>query len=290
MNQQQPFKWRHFESEIILLCVRWYLRYALSYRDLEEMMAERGLRLDHTTIYRWVQRYAPELEKRSRPHLKACNDSWKVDETYIKVRKTWMYLYRAVDSDGNTLEFLLSPTRDAEAAKRFFEKALHATAGLAPLARPVQEQVEESTAVADPITSTSAPRVITVDQKAASPVEESTAAADPTPTKSAPRVINVDKNAAYPKAEASLKAAGVLPPSVELRQVKYLNNLIEQDHRFIKRLVKPGMGFFSLETAGRTLQGYEVMHMLRKGQGRRVGKGDLSGQVSFIASLFGVAA
>ena len=101
MNQQNPFKWRHFEAEIILLCVRWYLRYSLSYRDLEEMMRERGLQVDHTTIYRWVQRYAPELDKRSRPQLKACNDSWKVDETYIKVRKTWMYLYRAVDSDGN---------------------------------------------------------------------------------------------------------------------------------------------------------------------------------------------
>jgi transposase-like protein len=119
MDTSTPFKWRHFEAEIILLCVRWYLRYSLSYRDLEEMMRERGLSVDHSTIYRWVQCYAPEIDKRSRPHLKACNDSWKVDETSIKIRKTWMYLYRAVDSDGNTLEFLLSPTRDAEAAKRF---------------------------------------------------------------------------------------------------------------------------------------------------------------------------
>jgi hypothetical protein len=82
MTEQNPFKWRHFEAEVILLCIRWYLRYALSYRDLEEMMLERGLHVDHTTIYRWVQRYAPELEKRCRPHLKVCNDSWKVDETY----------------------------------------------------------------------------------------------------------------------------------------------------------------------------------------------------------------
>ena len=103
-------------------------------------------------------------------------------------------------------------------------------------------------------------------------------------------MINVDKNAAYPKAIADLKATGVLPESVELRQVKYLNNLIEQDHRFIKRLVKPGLGFFSVETAGRTLQGYEVMNMLRKGQGRRVGKGDSTGQVTFVAKLFGVTA
>jgi transposase, IS6 family len=290
MNQQDPFKWRHFESEIILLCVRWYLRYALSYRDLEEMMLERGLQVDHTTIYRWVQRYAPELDKRCRPHLKATTDSWKVDETYIKVRKKWMYLYRAVDSEGHTLEFLLSPTRDAQAAKRFFEKALHSTACSAPHARPVQEQVEEPTAPIDPTPRQSAPGVNTVDTNAASLGEEPTAPADPTPRQSAPRVINVDKNAAYPKAIADLKAAGILPESVELRQVKYLNNLIEQDHRFIKRLVKPGMGFFSLETAGRTLQGYEVMHMIRKGQVSGVGKGDIPGQVTFIAGLFGVAA
>jgi transposase, IS6 family len=126
MDSSNPFKWRHFQAEIILLCVRWYLRYPLSYRDLEEMMAERGLHVDHTTIYRWVQHYAPELEKRCRPHLKATNDSWRVDEIYVKVKKAWVYLYRAVDSQGNTLEFLLSPTRDAQAAKRFQEKALAA--------------------------------------------------------------------------------------------------------------------------------------------------------------------
>jgi transposase, IS6 family len=261
MNQQNPFKWRHFEAEIILLCVRWYLRYALSYRDLEEMMRERGLQVDHTTIYRWVQCYAPELEKRGRPHLKATTDSWRVDETYIKIKGTWPYLYRAVDSEGNTLEFLLSPTRDAEAAKCFFLKALHSTAGSAPQTRPVEEKVTQPTAPVDLKTSLSALRV-----------------------------INVDKNAAYPKAIADLKAAGILPEQVDLRQVKYLNNLVEQDHRFIKRLVKPGMGFFSLETAGRTLQGYEVMHMLRKGQVTGVSKGDITGQVTFIAHLFGVAA
>src|SRR5260370_9876049 len=128
MAEQQSLKWRYFEAEIILLCVRWYLRYALSYRDLEEMMQERGLYIDHTTIYRWVQRYAPELEKRCRPRLKACNDSWKVDETYIKIKKVCTYLYRAVTSEGNTLEYLLSQTRDAKSAKRFFVKALASTA------------------------------------------------------------------------------------------------------------------------------------------------------------------
>ena len=183
MTQPSPFKWRHFEAEIILLCVRWYVRYSLSYRDLEEMMAERGLRVDHSTIYHWVQRYAPELEKRcSDRHLKAYNDSWKVDETYIKVKKVWMYLYRAVDLKRNTLEFLLSPTRDAEAAKRFIVKALHCPAGSAPQTPTVEKQMTQSTTPADFKAS-----------------------------RAAPRVMNVDKNAAYPKAMAELKAAGILP-------------------------------------------------------------------------------
>jgi transposase, IS6 family len=177
----------------------------------------------------------------------------------IQFKKGWTYLYRAVDSEGNTLEFLLSSTRDAEAAKRFFLKALPSPAGSAPGAPPFEEQVAEPTAMANPVTPT-------------------------------PRVINVEKNAAYPKAMAELKAAGQLPESVELRQVKYLNNMVEQDHRFIKRLVKPGMGFFSFETAWRTLQGYEVRHMLRKGQMRGVEKGDILGQVAFISALFGMAA
>lgn len=108
INPKTPFKWRHYQPEIILLCVRWYLRYPLSYRNLEEMIAERGLTVDHSTVYRWVQVYALELEKRCRPHLKPTNDSWRVDETYIKVKGKWKYLYRAVDSAGNTLEFMLS--------------------------------------------------------------------------------------------------------------------------------------------------------------------------------------
>src|SRR6266699_4564437 len=149
MNQQNPLKWRHFEAEIILLCVRWYLCYSLSYRDLEEMMRERGLQVDHSTIYRWVQCYAPELDKRCRPHLKATTDSWRVDETYIKIKGAWTYLYRAVDAFGNTLEFLLSPTRDAEAAKRFFVKALHSTADSVPQTRPTEEQVAHPTPTAD---------------------------------------------------------------------------------------------------------------------------------------------
>lgn len=105
------FKWKHYEAAIILLGVKWYLRYALSYRDLAEMMSERGLSVVHTTIYRWVQEYAPEIDQRSRPYLKKSNDSWRVDETYVKVRGKWLYLYRAVDSSGQTLDFQLNETR-----------------------------------------------------------------------------------------------------------------------------------------------------------------------------------
>ena len=236
MQAAKPFKGRHYQAEIILLCVRWYLRYSLSYRDLEEMMTERGLTVDHSTIARWVLAYAGELEKRVKPQLKPTNDSWKVDETYIKVKGEWVYLYRAVDSDGNTLEFRLSATRDAAAATAFFEKAL------------------------------GAPHTI------------------------APRVINVDKNAAYPKAVETLKALKHLAADCELRQVKYLNNLIEQDHRFIKRHTRPGLGFFAFDTAQRTLAGFETMNMVRKGQLKGVDKGDILAQVYFINRLFGVAA
>jgi len=219
-----------------VLCLRWYLRYSLSYRDLEEMMAERGLKVDHSTIARWVLAYAPELEKRVKPQLKPTNDSWKVDETYLKVKGEWLYQYRAVDSDGQTIEFFLSAKRDAAAAQAFFEKAL------------------------------GAPHTVT------------------------PRVINVAKNAAYPKAVDTLKTNQQLPSACELRQVKYLNNLTEQDHRFIKRCTRPGLGFFSFETARCTLAGYETMHMIRKGQLKGAKKGDMLAQVALINRLFEIAA
>jgi transposase-like protein len=153
----------------------------------------------------------------------------------------------------------LRPTRDAEAATDFFLKALHSTTDGTPQSHPVEKQMAQSATAANPAIG-------------------------------APRVINVDKNAAYPKAIAALKAAGVLPEHVAWRQVKYRNNLIEQDHRFIKRLTKPGMGFFSFETAWRTIQGYEIMNILRKGQCQGVEKGDVGGQVALVAKLFGVAA
>ena len=119
-----PFKWKHFVGEIILLNVRWYLKYPLSYRNLKEMMAERGVEVDHTTIMRWVHQYSPEIEKKVRRYLKPTNDSWRVDETYIKVKGEWKYLYSAVDSDGDTIDFMLSAKRNRKAAKHFFKKAL----------------------------------------------------------------------------------------------------------------------------------------------------------------------
>jgi len=124
MPQALRFKWRHFTAEMILCAVRWYLRDALSYRDVEELRRERGLAVDHTTVFRWVQRDAPELEKRCRPLLKATNDSDRVDETSIKVTKPWCDLYRAVDSEGHTIDFMLSVRRDAKAAERFLRNVL----------------------------------------------------------------------------------------------------------------------------------------------------------------------
>ena len=118
------FKWRQTEPGIILCAVRWYLRYSLSLRDVEELLEERGLHVDHTTVWRWVQDYGPELEQRLRQNLKPTNKSWRVDETYIRVKRRWCYLYRAIDSAGATIDFLLLAFRDADAAKRLFRKAL----------------------------------------------------------------------------------------------------------------------------------------------------------------------
>ena len=236
MSHPVLFKWKQFQPEIILLNVRWYCRYALSYRDLEEMMAERGLSVDHSTINRWVLQYGPELDKRCRPHLRPTNDSWRVDETYVKVKSQWKYLYRAVDSNGQTLDFTLSAKRDAKAAKRFLKKALKA--------RHTQM----------------------------------------------PRVINVDKNAAYPPAVEGLKQTEQLSEATTIRQNKYLNNPVEQDHRNIKRLVNPGLGFGSFNSARRTLKGYEAMAMIRKGQIKDIDKEGVTGQISFIHEIFGIAA
>src|SRR3979490_644533 len=118
------FKWRQFEPEVILLAIGWYLRFSLSYRDVEELLAERGLSVDHVTVWGWGQRSALALGGRAPPHLKPTNDSWRVDETYVRVKGKWVYLYRAVDSSGATIDFLLSTKRDAATAQRFLTKPL----------------------------------------------------------------------------------------------------------------------------------------------------------------------
>lgn len=200
------------------------------------MMAERGVEVDHTALYRWVQDYAPEIDKRIRPHLQVTNDSWRVDETYIEIKGEWKYLYRAVDSTGNTLDFMLSAKRDSKAAARFFRKVLGAQ------------------------------------------------------HTQAPRVITVDKNAAYPVAIEALRQDETLKAETELRQSKYMNNVIEQDHRNVKRIVKPMMGFQSFNTARRTLRGIEAMNMIRKGQVKGISQGDSVSQVEFIHKIFGVSA
>ena len=235
MRKRRPalFKGRHFEAEIIVVCVRWYLRYALSYRDLEELMAERNLRVDHVTIWRWVQHYAPELAKRCRRELRRTNASWRVDETYLRVAGEWTYLYRAVDSEGNTIDFLLSPNRDAAAAKRFFRKALRV------------------------------------------------------PGHPRPRVINVDGNPSYPRVIAELKVSRELGRRCRCRPVPYLNNIVEQDHRSIKRRVRASQGFRSFDGAWRTIQGIETVHMIRKGQVRWLPKGAILEQVRFVEGLSG---
>jgi transposase, IS6 family len=113
-NRPALFRGRHFEDQIIILCVRWYLRYSLSYLDLQELMAERSLSVDHTTVWRWVQRYAAILNRRIRRELRRPNRSWRIDETYVRVAGSWVYLYRVVDSAGETIDFMLSPKRDPE--------------------------------------------------------------------------------------------------------------------------------------------------------------------------------
>jgi transposase, IS6 family len=123
-GKKNPFEGRQFTAEIILWAVRWYLQFPISYRDLECMLSDRGVQVDHTTLFRWIQTYAPEIDRRIRPHLRMTNGSWRVDETYIRVKGEWVYLYRAVDAAGQTIDFLLSPKRDAGAARRFFHKAL----------------------------------------------------------------------------------------------------------------------------------------------------------------------
>ncbi|TBL57372.1 IS6 family transposase [Hafnia paralvei] len=207
---RNAFKRQHYPVDIIAQCVRWYLAYALSLRNLEEMMAERGIHVDHSTLHRWVIRLVPLLNKAPRRHKRSVGRRWRMDETYIKVRGQWKYLYRAVDTAGQTIDFLLTAKWDAAAVLRFLRKA-------------IKHQRE--------------PEVVTIDKSGAN-----TAALS---------MLNADK----PEEE-----------SITIRQSKYLNNLIEQGHRNIKRSIRPMLGFKSFRRAQTILAGIELVHMIRKGQ------------------------
>jgi transposase-like protein len=202
------FKGSHFEREVILWGVRWYVAYPISYRQLEEMMDERGVQVDHSTLNRWVLKYVPLLEAQFRARKRPVGSSWRMDETYVKVKGVWKYLYRAVDKTGATVDFLLAAKRDCKAALRFLRKA---------------------------IGNNGTPEKIPIDKSGAN-------------------------TAAIESHNAETKAG------IEMRQIKYLNNIVEQDHRAIKRRTRPMLGFKSFWSAAVTLAGVELMHMIRKGQ------------------------
>jgi transposase-like protein len=202
------FKGRHFQYDMILQSVRWYLEYSLSYRDIEELMHERGFSVDHSTINRWVLHYSPQLEAAFRLKKKRVGNRWRMDETYIKVKGQWKYYYRAVDKQGNTIDFLLTATRETKAALRFLKKA--------------------------------------IDQNGK------------------PSLVNIDQSGAN---NAGLKQVNHDHRTrIKIRQCKYLNNIIEQDHRRLKRLTRPMLGFKTFHAAQRTLAGMEIMAMIKKGQ------------------------
>lgn len=201
-------KGMRFPIEVILVCIRWYAAYPLSCRHLEEMMEERGVTVDHSTVSRWAIRFLPLLEKTFRKYKRPVGGSWRMDETYIKVKGVWKYLYRAVDRDGKTIDFLLTAKRDKAAAKRFFDKAMQANG--------------------------------------------------------VPEKVTMDKSGANKAAIDEINANREKPMVV--RQVKYLNNIVEQDHRAVKRITKSMLGFKSFQSAKNILAGIELMHMIRKGQ------------------------
>ena len=207
---RNTFKRLHYPVDIIALCVRWYLAYALSLRNLEEMMAERGIIVAHSTLHRWVIRLVPLLDKAFRRHKHPMGRRWRMDETYIKIKGHWKYLYRAVDTAGQTIDFLLTAKRNAAAALRFFRKA-------------IRHHGE-------------------------------------------PEVVTIDKSGANTAALAMLNADKPEEESITIRQSKYLNNLVEQDHRNIKRRTRPMLGFNSFRRAQTLLTGIEVVQMIRKGQ------------------------
>ncbi len=213
------FKGRHFDRTVILLCVRWYLAYNLSLRNLEEMMAERGIKVDHATIHRWIIRYSPELLNRFNSRKRAVAAKWHVDETYIKVRGEWRYLNRAIDSNGDTVEFSFSARRNLPAAKRFLRKAFKRHG------RPERIVIDGS--------QTSREAILACDTE----------------------------SRLQDRSRRELKL-------IRIRRSAYLNNRIEQDHRAIKRRVRPMLGFQSTATARVILGGIEMIHMMRKQQAK----------------------
>lgn len=211
--------------DVILVCICWYAAYPLSCRHLEEMMEEHGVFVDHSSINRWAIRFLPLLEKVFRKHKRPVGGSWRMDETYIKVKGVWKYLYRAVDKEGKTVNFLLTAKRDKAAAKRFFDKAMR--------------------------------------------------------DNDVPEKVTMDKSGANKAAIDEINASREIPTVV--RQVKYLNNIIEQDHRAVKRVTKPMLGFKSFQSAKNVLAGIELMHMIRKGQLRMAGCNEMSFADQFYA-------
>ncbi|USS96934.1 IS6 family transposase (plasmid) [Serratia symbiotica] len=207
---RKAFSRLHYPIDVIVQCVRWYLAYSLSLRNLEEMMAERGIVVDHSTLHRWGIRLVPLLDNAFRRHKRPPGRKWRMDETYIKVKGQWKYLYRAVDSSGQTIDFLLTAKRDAAAALRFFRKA-------------IRQHGE-------------------------------------------PEVVSIDKSGANTAALATLNTGKPDEETITVRQSKYLNNLVEQDHRNIKRRIRQMLGFKSFRRAQTILAGIELIHMIRKGQ------------------------
>ena len=207
------FKGSHYPRSVILYAVFFYVRYSVSYRDLEEIMQERGVNVDHATLNRWVVKYSPQIAANAQARKRPTAISWRMDETYLKVKGKWTYLYRAVDRDGKTLDFMLSERRDMAAARRFFKRAIAANG--------------------------------------------------------VPKRVVIDKSGAN---LAGLQAVNVILKFTSARsiikiiQVKYLNNILEQDHRFIKRITRPMLGFKAFHSAAATISGIETAHMIRKGQ------------------------
>ena len=202
------FKGAHFPQEIILMGVRWYVAYPLSYRHVEELLEERGVPIDHATVQRWVVKYSPQLEEAFHRRKRAVRVSWRMDETSIKVKGVWHYVYRAVDKQGQTIDFLLTEQRDEAAALRFLKKAIRRHG---------------------------VPEKITIDGSAAN--------------------------------EAAIKSYNAEHgTAIVIRKTKYLNNIVEQDHRAVKRVTRPMLGFKAFDAAQGTLAGIELMHMIKKKQ------------------------